>query len=296
MSEFKGIYCAILTPFGDDEELAIERLGGLLDYLYDAGISGVYASGSTGEGVFLTVEERMRLAEYCMESSEGRGQVIVHVGAMTTRDSCRLAEHAGRIGADGISSLPPLYFQYTVSEVKAHYAEIAGACGLPLFAYHIPHLVNFSVTVDLMRELLEIPTVRGLKFTDSNLYEERKMLEQFGGEGFTLFHGMDQTLLAALVMGAEAAIGGTYNVMARLFVRLYRAWKAGEIGQARELQYRAAAVIPVLQQVSILPAIKQLLAARGIDLGRCRRPLRMLSEGELEGLNAALEAAGGLPD
>lgn len=296
MPDFRGIYCAILTPFDADENLDLKALDRLNDFLFDAGVDGLYVNGSTGEGVFMTPEERMTVAERCVKCARGRGAVIVHVGAMTTRESCRLAAHAEKIGADAVSSVPPMYFRYGPAEVKAHYVDIAAACGLPLFAYHIPGLVPFAMSAEFMGELMKIPTMRGLKFTDMDLYAERKMIAANEAAGITVFHGMDEVFLAGLMMGAHAGIGGTYNMQPRSIVGIYKAFKRGDYAEATRLQYRVTAYIPPLQKFSTLPALRLVMKWKGVDVGRCRRPLRPLSDDEGKRLRKMLDDLGGLPE
>ena len=44
----------------------------------------------------------------------------VHVGAMTTTESCELAEHGATHGAVGVSTLPPLFYVTHLERVVEH--------------------------------------------------------------------------------------------------------------------------------------------------------------------------------
>ena len=57
----------------------------------------------------------------------------------------KLAAHAGQVGADAISSIPPFAGGYSWDEVRAFYAELARQSPLPVVAYYIPGLTGQPV-------------------------------------------------------------------------------------------------------------------------------------------------------
>src|SRR5688572_18041707 len=126
-----------LTPDGTLDERSTERL---VSHLYDKGVGGLYVTGSTGEGIYLEFDIRKRIVELAVRLSKGRGNVIVHVGAIQAAKTGELADHAARVDADAVSSIPPFAGGYTWSEVHAFYAKLAVASRLPLIAYYIPAL------------------------------------------------------------------------------------------------------------------------------------------------------------
>ena len=66
---------------------------------------GIFACGTTGEGVLLSLEERRRAAEAFRTATSGT--LVVHAGAQTTADTSALASHAAAIGADAVAVIPP---------------------------------------------------------------------------------------------------------------------------------------------------------------------------------------------
>ena len=68
--------------------------------------------------------------------------------------------------------------------------------------------------------------------------------------------GCDEYLLAALALGAEGAIGSTYNFAAPIYTVLIEAFQSGDLRKAREAQYRSVQLISLLSQRGYLPAAK----------------------------------------
>ena len=71
----------------------------MVRFFAEHGADGVFACGTTGEGILLSLEERRRVAVAFRAAV--RGRLIVHAGAQSTRDTAALAAHAAEIGADG---------------------------------------------------------------------------------------------------------------------------------------------------------------------------------------------------
>ena len=83
--------------------------------------------------------------------------------------------------------------------------------------------------------------------------------------------------LGGLAMGADGAIGTTYNFMGALFVRMRAHFLAGEATDALALQRIANRIIDVLVEVGVLEGTKRILARLGYDCGQCRKPFLPLA-------------------
>ena len=70
----------------------------------------MYILGTTGEGMSLSVEERMKVAEAW--KSFGKMETIMnHIGANSIADVKALAAHSEKIGLDAIALLAPFYYK-----------------------------------------------------------------------------------------------------------------------------------------------------------------------------------------
>src|SRR5690606_5543297 len=109
-------------------------------YHVEQGCHGFFTCGSAGEGLFLSIDERKRVLEVVLDAVRGKAKVIAHIGAMSTRDTVLLAEHAAKSGAHAVCALPPMYFKQPWDACIAHLRAVAEAAEIQTFYYHIPHL------------------------------------------------------------------------------------------------------------------------------------------------------------
>lgn len=290
---FRGVYPALLTPFDGKHRVHEEVLRALVEHHLARGLRGFFVCGSAGEGLLLRVAERKRVAEVVVEQTAGRGVCMVHVGHPSSDVAAELARHAESIGADGIGSVPPIYYRVGFEGCVRHYRTIAKTCGLPFIVYNIPYTTGVSVTSREMAELFRIETIVGMKYTDPNTYEMQNIIA-LAEENCIILSGADELFLPALTMGAGGSIGTTQNIMPKHFVELYQAFLRGDLEQARRLQVQANRVIRELLVYGSVSAWKVVLKAQGFDCGPCRAPLKTLSEREEEALLERLEGLEGL--
>ena len=292
----EGFIAACHTPMDSAGDVRLDPIEAQAEFLARNGVAGVFVNGTTGEGVSLTVPERMAVVERWAAVAPEGFRVIVHVGHLCLRDSRALAAHAQKVGAWGIGSMPPVFFRpRTVEELVDCCAEVASAApGLPFYYYHIPAMtgVRFRMAGFLARAGERIPNARGLKFTDEDLMDYAECLAVDGGRFDCLF-GRDEILLSALALGARGAIGSTFNFAAPLYRGIVEAFDAGDLGTARRLQARSVAMIrAVLRHGAGVAGFKAVMAMVGLDLGPPRLPVCPLTEEQQAALRRELEEIG----
>jgi len=275
-----------LTPSGALDAKSTERL---IAHLYDKGVGGLYITGSTGEGIYLSCEIRQRIAEIAVNLSKGRGNVIVHVGAIQTAMAMELANHAAKIGADAVSSIPPFAGGYSWAEVHSFYSDLARASKLPVIAYYIPGLTGQQRSLDELASLLSIPNIGGYKFTDYNLYTMQRLLSRFSPDQI-IYNGPDEMLAFGLQFGAHGGIGTTYNVMPELIVKIAQLTREGRFAEAVAAQIKANEVIEPLIACHGVASTKQILVWQGlIEHPHCAAPRAALTEDQKKTLFHRLE-------
>jgi len=295
MTKIHGLIAATFAAVHRDGTLNLDGIPPLVDKLVDDGLKGVFICGTNGEGPNLTVEERMAVAEAYVASAKGRLLVLVHVGHTSIAESRKLAAHAEKIGADAISAVAAFYFKpANVANLVESMAEIAAAApNTPFYYYHIPALTGVGMDMVEFLRLGEdrIPNLAGIKYTAATIHEYQACLNFKDGK-FDVLFGYDELLLPALAVGAEGAVGSTYNFAAPLYLRVMELFDGGYLREAQQLQLLLVNMIREMVRFSPIPAQKAIMEMIGIDLGPSRLPLVSLSKQDKEQLQARLEAIG----
>jgi len=269
LNNIKGVIPALVTCFNENGEYDEKRQRKITSNLIDRGVHGLYITGSTGECFMMTPDERKKVVEDVIDEAKGRLPIIVHVGAIATKISIDLAEHAEKAGADVISSITPFYWKFSEAQIFNYYRDIAGSVNLPMVVYN--NSLAGAVGLNFIKSLATIEGVKGIKYTLNTSFEILRIKEEIGKD-FVVFSGADEMAIAGLSFGADGIIGSTYNLIPEPFIDIYKALKDGDLKKAQEKQRIANAIIMFLLEWSFNSGIKAGMQWMGVDAGWCREP------------------------
>lgn len=286
LEKYKGIIPAFYACYEDDGSVSVERTKKLVEFLIGKGVNGLYVGGSSGECIYLSVEERKRTLEAVMEVAKGKITIIAHVACNNTQDSCELARHAESLGVDAIAAIPTIYFRLPEKAIAKYWNDISAAAPNTDFViYNIPQLAGVSLTLSLLDEMLKNPRVVGIKNSSMPVQDIQMFRRQAkkNGKEIVVFNGPDEQFISGRLIGAEGGIGGTYGVMPELFVKLNGYLASGELDKALSLQDDINEVIYTMCSGTgnMYAVAKAVLKKRtGLDFGGVRAPLLSLEDGD----------------
>ena len=269
-----GVFAAAVTPLRDNgAALDDQAFAPYVDFLAAAGLDGLLALGTTGEGILFSVDERRRAAELFIGAAAGRLQIAVHCGAQTTSDTLALCAHAAEIGADAVAVIGPPYFKLDDRALLEHFAAAAAACApLPFYVYEFERTSGYPVPLPVIEELRNrAPNLAGLKVSDTPL----ERFSPYLIEGLDIFVGPESLIFDGLAGGAVGAVSGLAAAFPELTVAAVREG-------SREATDRAGSVRAALEQrFPRQAALKRVLGLRGVALREdVRGPLRQLTAEE----------------
>jgi dihydrodipicolinate synthase/N-acetylneuraminate lyase len=273
----RGALAAAVTPLRDEgAALDEDAFRPYLEFLAAAGLDGILALGTTGEGILLSAAERRRAAELFLGGSL---PVIVHCGAQTTAETVALAGHAAEAGSAGVAVIGPPYYAFDERALLTHFAAAAHACApLPFYVYELAARSGYAVPVTVVERLREeAPNLAGLKVSDRPF----EAVEPYLLDGLDVFVGAEELVLAGLERGAAGAVSGLAAVYPEQVVALVR----DGAGEAPELR-RA------LNRYPFQAAAKFVLGRRSVPVRQdVRPPLRTLTADERRELDEWLESS-----
>ncbi|GAA2374554.1 dihydrodipicolinate synthase family protein [Streptomyces cuspidosporus] len=241
-----GVVPPLCTPLTRTGEVDTRSLAALAERLIGAGVSGLFALGSSGEAAYLSDRRRRTVLETVTEAAAGRVPVLAGVIDMTTERVLDHARAAAAAGVDGLVATAPFYTRTHPAEIADHFRRIRGGAGLPLFAYDIPASVHTKLTPALVLPLAADSTLAGLKDSSGDDGALRRLLVEVRRRGldgsFSVLTGSELAVDGALLAGVHGVVPGLGNVDPAGFVRLYDHARAGRWKQAAAEQDRLAAL------------------------------------------------------
>jgi dihydrodipicolinate synthase/N-acetylneuraminate lyase len=277
-----GALAASVTPLRDaGGHLDDEAFGPLVDFFVAAGLDGILALGTAGEGILLSSEERRHAADLFLQASDRRLRVAIQCGAQTTAETVTLAAHAAEVGADAVVVIGPPYFPLDDKAQFAHFLAAATACApLPFYVYEFAATTGYAVAPEVLERLRgAAPNLTGLKVSDTPWASfERYLLP-----GLDVFAGPEALIHAALGSGAVGAVSALASAFPREVAAVVR--DPSEDGAARLGELRA-----FVERFPRQAALKCLLGRQGVPVHEdVRAPLRGLTVEERAELDAWAE-------
>ncbi|MDO5022629.1 MAG: dihydrodipicolinate synthase family protein [Eubacteriales bacterium] len=289
LQKYRGVIPAFYACYDDEGNVSVERTRSLAKYLYESGVQGLYVNGSSGECIYLSIDERKKILEAVMDEVGGKLTIIAHVACNNTKDSMELAAHAQSLGVDAIAAIPPIYFRLPEHSIAKYWNDISSAAlKTDFIIYNIPQLAGVALTLPLLREMRKNPNVIGVKNSSMPVHDIQQFKAECG-ENSIIYNGSDEQFISGLVIGADGGIGGTYAVMPELFIKMNELVNSGNLKKAKEIQYAVNDIIADLCSCygNMYAVIKAVIAkTRGLKLGGVRSPLENISEDDMPKIKA----------
>jgi 4-hydroxy-tetrahydrodipicolinate synthase len=294
-----GVIPAVLLPFQDD--LSIDEAS-YRSHLRDVGavqgLSAITINAHASEVASCTFEEQRRVLEISKEEL-GALPIVNGVYADGSLEAARIARMAQQGGASALLVFPSNVFAFgqRPEMALAHFKRIADATDLPLILFQYPLAGGQGYPLPtLLRILDEVPTVRAIKDWCANPQQHERQIRVLQSRSVNVLTTHSSWLLSSLVLGCNGLLSGSGSVIADLQARLFRAVKAGNLAEAKELHARITPTAEVFYAepwVDMHNRMKEALVLLGkLPRAVVRPPLAKLSAEEIGRIRAALVAAG----
>ena len=257
-----GVVAASLTPFHEDLSVDADALAAHVQWLLERGCDGVLLFGTTGEGLSLSVAERIGALDAVLEAGVAPERLLVGTGAAALPDAVQLTRAAARRTVGGALVLPPFHFRQVPPEGLYRFydrlvREVA-TDALRLYFYHFPALSGVPIPFPLMQRLREAhgAQIAGIKDSSAEWDHTEALCRDF--PALQVFSGTERLLLPVLEAGGAGCISATVNVTAPLAAQVRREWDTATDPAAS--QDRLRTLRAAFASVPTIPALKQLLA------------------------------------
>lgn len=276
---FQGVFPALVTPFTSGDKVDEKTYRELIRFVLPH-VNGVVPCGTTGEFSSMTIEEKKRVIEICLDEVVGRVPVLAGTGCQSTRETLALTRWAKDAGVTGALVVAPYFLKPAFNEVFDHYRQVDGI-GLPLVLYNIPQCAGTHYrwwTAEGMG--LAFDHIVGMKDSSGDMPFFMAALEKLRGV-IGLFCGHDEVAGAALLAGGDGVILASANLIPHIWQEIYQAAQEGDV----EFVQRRAKEIQILSRLVVRKggpqAIKEGLRMMGIA-GMSNVRLPMIQGGEFE--------------
>ncbi|BFT70984.1 dihydrodipicolinate synthase family protein [Paenibacillus sp. P36] len=269
----KGVWPTMVTPFTNTGKVDYAALEQLIEWYIDQGVHGLFAVCQSSEMFYLTLEERVSLAQFVTSLAAGRVSVIAsgHISEQFEEQ----VEELQRIAETGVQAVvlvsnrlagpdesDEIWFERVLQLIDQ-------VPNVPMGIYECPYPYKRLLSPQLLKQCADTGRFAFLKDTSCDVQQIAAKLEAVKGSSLQLFNANSATLLASLRLGASGFSGVMANFHPDLYVRLTECWDS-EPAIAEMLQsFVGAASLIELQMYPV--NAKYHLSKRGLPVSlHCR--------------------------
>lgn len=285
MSDFRGIWVALVTPFRAGE-IDFAALHGLVSQLLEASVSGFVVCGSTGEAAALSHDEQLAVLDAVLQWVPPQ-RVIMGLAGNNLRELLAFQQELQRRPLAGLLVPAPYYIRPSQQGLEAFFRSVADAASVPLVLYDIPYRTGVRIERATLRRIVRHPRIVAIKDCGGDPESTMRLIAD--GD-VAVLAGEDQQIFTSLCLGAVGAISASAHIRTDLHVLMQHQMEQGDLVAARRTFYR---LLPWLQVAFAEPnpaVVKGALALQGMMTDELREPMQSCTSATLQRLRGVLVA------
>ena len=271
----EGVIPALILPVNEKGKIDFKLLEKQATYLISAGVNGLFINGTTGEGAWLTTDEKVEAFKVAKEISEGKVFLCAACIQPSTEIVINEIKAFEKLEPDYIVAVTPYYYSVSQNVIIEHFKKIAQYSSIPLIIYNIPQCTHNKIELSTILKLAQEENIAGVKDSSGDFISFTRGVYTSVPESFSWIQGEDYLDGPAFNCGANGIVTGLGNVWIEPYIKMFQAAKARNNSRVNEIQKEINNLYELIQITGgkVIPAIKAAVTL----LGRSAKWMKMLS-------------------
>ncbi|MEM9679538.1 MAG: 4-hydroxy-tetrahydrodipicolinate synthase [Bacteroidota bacterium] len=273
MTKFTGTGVALITPFNEDLTVDFPALEALIEYNISNGTDYLVISGTTGESVTITKEEKANIVSFIAGVNNGRLPLVLGIGGNNTSAIIDEIKSSDLSQIDAILSVSPYYSKPTQEGIYQHFKVISEASPLPIILYNVPGRTSSNMLPETTIRLAnDFDNIIGVKEAGNNVAQYLQLLRN-KPEDFLVISGDDDLVLGVVLAGGSGVISVIGQALPKEFSKMIRLGLDNDAKAAYKLHFDLMPITSLIFSENNPAGIKAVLAELGISKLHVRLPL-----------------------
>jgi len=271
MTKFLGTGVALITPFKSDLSVDSEALANIVNYNIDYGTNYLVVSGTTGESVTVTKEEKKLITKTVIDANKGRLPIVLGIGGNNTEAVIQEINTTDFSQIDAILSVSPYYSKPTQEGLYQHFKAIAEVSPVPVILYNVPGRTSKNMLPETTIRLAnDFENIIAVKEAGNNVAQYLQLLKD-KPEDFLVISGDDDLALGVVLAGGAGVISVIGQALPKQFCKMIQLGLQGKAKEAYAIHYQLMDVTGYIFEENNPAGIKAVFEA----LGMCRDCVRL---------------------
>ncbi|SDS53985.1 4-hydroxy-tetrahydrodipicolinate synthase [Formosa sp. Hel1_31_208] len=289
MTKFHGTGVAIITPFNTDLSVDHEALANLVNYNIDNGTNYIVISGTTGESVTITKQEKKDIIKTIVHTNNGRVPLVLGIGGNNTTEVIEEIKTTDLSQIDALLSVSPYYSKPTQEGIYQHFKVISETSPVDIILYNVPGRTSSNMLPETtLRLARDFGNIIAVKEAGNNVHQYLKLLRD-KPDDFLIISGDDDLVLGVVLAGGAGVISVIGQALPKQFTRMINLGLEGKAKEAYKIHFDLMDMISLIFSENNPAGIKAVLEVLNLSKSAVRLPLVEASEGLKQQIQSALQ-------
>lgn len=273
MITFQGTGVALVTPFKSDKTVDHEALAKIVDFNIINGTDYLVISGTTGESVTITKNEKLEIINTIHEANKSRVPMVLGIGGNNTHDVLEEIQTTDLSYIDAILSVSPYYSKPTQEGIYQHFKAIAEISPIPIILYNVPGRTSSNMLpATTLRLAKDFENIIAVKEAGNNVAQYLQLLK-YKPDDFLIISGDDDLALGVVLAGGAGVISVIGQAFPKKFSKMMKLGLEGKAKEAYDIHFKMMDITSAIFEENNPAGIKGVLSALQLCDDTVRLPL-----------------------
>ena len=278
MNSLVGMGVALVTPFKSDLSIDHEALTKVVEFNIENGTDYLVISGTTGESVTITKEEKKAIIQTIIKANAGRLPLVIGIGGNNTAAVIEELKTTDLSPFVAVLSVAPYYSKPTQEGLYQHFKAVAEASSKPIILYNVPGRTAKNMEPETsLRLARDCESIVAIKEAGNNP-KQYKILLKNKPEDFLVISGDDDLVCDVVLQGGSGVISVIGQALPELFSKMIHKGLKGDRLTSKALEKKAMPLINLIFEENNPAGIKAVLQQLGLCSDTVRLPLVSASD------------------
>tara|TARA_R110002073_G_scaffold335320_1_gene526993 strand:+ start:6378 stop:7253 length:876 start_codon:yes stop_codon:yes gene_type:complete len=273
MNTLVGTGVALVTPFKNDLSVDHDALSNIVKYNIDNGTNYLVISGTTGESVTISIQEKQEIISTIKKTNAGRLPLVLGIGGNNTAKVIDEINNTNLSDFAAILSVSPYYSKPTQEGFYQHFKAISKVCPIPIILYNVPGRTAKNMLPETTFRLArDFDNIVAVKEAGNNQQQYLELLRD-KPKDFLVISGDDDLALGATLAGGSGVISVLGQAFPKDFSRMIQLGIEGKAAEAYQIHKKFMEITKLIFKENNPAGIKAVLENMNLCKDTVRLPL-----------------------
>lgn len=279
MTKFLGTGVALITPFNADLSVDHKALANLVNFNIENGTNYLVISGTTGESVTITKQEKKEIIATISKANNGRVPMVLGIGGNNTSEIIEEIKATDFTGIDAILSVSPYYSKPTQEGIYQHFKAISLVSPVDIILYNVPgRTASNMLPATTLRLANDFKNIVAVKEASNNVAQYLQLIKNKPAD-FLIISGDDDLALGVVLAGGAGVISVIGQALPNEFSKMIQLGLEGKAKEAYEMHFKLMNITSQIFEENNPAGIKAVLEVLKLSSDAVRLPLVPATDG-----------------